>query len=91
MTEKPTLTERIRSLFSGRDARSAKPDPGLHPREQADRMPSGQRRFPRDPGADLESELGAEGGERSPSRDTPPGFPARDSASLGDTDQHSKN
>ena len=32
---------------------------------------------------------GAEGGSCSPSADRLPGLPARDSAELGDTDQHS--
>ena len=32
---------------------------------------------------------GAEGGSGSDSADVPPGFPARDSSPLGDTDQHS--
>jgi hypothetical protein len=32
---------------------------------------------------------GAEGGESSDNKDTPPGAPADDDSPLGDTDQHS--
>lgn len=39
---------------------------------------------------DRPDEPGAEGGSRSPTRDKPPGMPARDDPSpVGDTDQHS--
>lgn len=39
---------------------------------------------------DRPGEPGAEGGSRSPTRDKPPGAPAKDDPSpVGDTDQHS--
>lgn len=39
---------------------------------------------------DRPGEPGAEGGSRSPTRDKPPGMPAKDDPSpVGDTDQHS--
>jgi hypothetical protein len=39
---------------------------------------------------DRPGEPGAEGGSHSPTRDKPPGVPAKDDSSpLGDTDQHS--
>jgi hypothetical protein len=38
---------------------------------------------------DKPGEPGAEGGSRSPSTDTPPAKPAKDSSEVGDTDQHS--